>query len=132
MTGETNLRVLLRSMTPELDAMPYGIVTARSGLNIAAEQIFATVHEAEGVTLIAMTAVLHHAGYVVSAEWARITLQIHSSLEAVGLTAAFATALGHAGISANVIAGYHHDHIFVQWDKRHVAMSTLTALSKNS
>jgi uncharacterized protein len=132
MTGETNLRVLLRSMTPELDAIPYGIVTANSGLNLALDQVFATVRESEGLTLIAAKTVLHQAGYGLSLEWARITLQIHSSLEAVGLTAAFATALGHAGISANVIAGYHHDHIFVQWDKRHDAMSALTALSRNS
>ncbi len=42
-----------------------------------------------------------------------ITLNVHSSLEAVGSTAAFATALGEAGISCNVLAGYFHDHILV-------------------
>jgi len=40
-------------------------------------------------------------------------LDIHSSLQAVGLTAAFATELGKHGISANVVAAYYHDHIFV-------------------
>jgi uncharacterized protein len=132
MSGETNLQTLLRSMTPELDDVPYGIVVAKSGVNIEAEKIFATMRETEGVTLIAVATELKRSGYVVESEWARITLQIHSSLQAVGLTAAFATALGKSGISANVVAGYHHDHIFVQWDKRHSAMSALAALSKNS
>jgi len=61
-----------------------------------------------------------------------ITLTVHSSLEAVGLTAAFATALGNAGISCNVIAGFYHDHLFVGKDDAHTALTVLRELAKNA
>ncbi|WP_367890127.1 ACT domain-containing protein [Rhodobacter calidifons] len=54
---------------------------------------------------------------------------MQSDLAAVGLTAAFAGALGREGISCNVVAGYHHDHLFVPWDRRWDAMVALRALS---
>ena len=50
---------------------------------------------------------------------------MQSALAAVGLTAAIATALAKVGISANVIAGYHHDHIFVPWSRRYEALAIL-------
>lgn len=61
-----------------------------------------------------------------------ISLHVHSSLDAVGLTAAFSTALGNAGISANVVAAYYHDHIFVPADKADEAMNVLKGLSKQN
>ncbi len=54
---------------------------------------------------------------------------MHSDLAAVGLTAAFATALAAEGLSCNVIAGVHHDHLFVPWDRRVDAMAALERLS---
>ncbi|MDG1438394.1 MAG: ACT domain-containing protein, partial [Emcibacteraceae bacterium] len=57
----------------------------------------------------------------------KITLNVHSSLEAVGLTAAFSNALTQAGISANVIAGYYHDHIFVPVNDVQKAMVALNS-----
>jgi uncharacterized protein len=131
MPGETNLQVLLRNMTPHLDEDPYGIVVAAQEKAVPVDEVFSVIHEQEGSTLIARQAVLVDSGYAVDPEWARITLQIHSSLQAIGLTAAFATALGNAGISANVVAGFHHDHVFVQWERRHAALSALQALSKS-
>lgn len=131
MPGVTDLKVLLQSMTPVLDDTAYGYVVAKPGQALAASDVFATVTEAEGQTIVSKVTMLRNAGYDVTSEWARITLEIHSSLEAVGLTAAFATALGEAGVSANVIAGFYHDHIFVQWDKRHDAMSALSDLSRS-
>jgi hypothetical protein len=47
----------------------------------------------------------------------------------VGLTAAFAAALAREGISCNVIAGLHHDHLFVPWDRRDDALRALEALA---
>lgn len=125
--GEMDLAVLLRGMEPVLHAAPYGYAVWQGGvLPFAA---FATVAEAEGLTVVADLAAMQAAG-LTSDPWARISLTIHSDLAAVGLTAAFATALAAAGISGNVIAGQYHDHIFVQWDRRFDAVAALRALSR--
>lgn len=124
--AENNLTVLLRTMQPDLFPDPYGIaVWTKSSLPVT---YFATIAEAEGLTVIAPLAEMQAAG-ITSDPWARISLTVHSDLAAVGLTAAIATALGAKGISCNVIAGYHHDHLFVQWDRRADAMAALKALS---
>ena len=60
----------------------------------------------------------------------KITLEIHSSLDAVGLTAAFSKQLTEYNISANVVAGYYHDHIFVPKDKAQLAVKVLEKLTK--
>jgi uncharacterized protein len=133
MTGITDLNQLLRDMTPELDVEIYGyaVVPLEQALP-PVDQVFAIIREEEGMTVVATHMVLQGIGLQPTEQWARISLKIHSSLSAVGLTAAFATALGKYGISANVIAGFHHDHIFVQWDRRHDAMNALQELSKTN
>jgi uncharacterized protein len=128
MSGETNLAVLLASMQPTLDDQPYGFVTVSNGTALAnLNDVFAIIREAEGVTLVAPVDQLQRMGITIDIEWAKITLTVHSSLSAVGLTAAFARALGDKGISANVIAGYFHDHILVQWQLRQEAMAALAS-----
>ena len=67
--------------------------------------------------------------FTASAPMRQITLTIHSSLEAVGLTGAFATELARHGISANVVAGFYHDHIFVGAADADRAMAALTDLA---
>lgn len=122
-----DLQEMLRGMQPVLAPEPYGIAIVAAlpaGLTP-----FATVAEAEGLTVIAPQAALEGSGIAAGPLWARISLGLQSELAAVGLTAAFSTALGHAGISANVIAGYHHDHILVQYARRHDAMAVLQGLA---
>jgi hypothetical protein len=123
--AETDLDVLLQTMEPLLFPQPYGYAVWAGPLPFAP---FATIAEAEGVTVVALLADMETAG-MTSDPWARISLTVHSDLAAVGLTAAFAGALGRVGISCNVIAGYHHDHLFVQWDRRADALAALKALS---
>jgi uncharacterized protein len=124
--AERDLGRLLRRMEPVLHAAPYGFAAWAGGaLPFAA---FATVAEAEGLTVVAGLAEVRAAG-LGSEPWARISLTIHSDLAAVGLTAAFATALAGEGISCNVIAGVHHDHLFVSWDRREDALRVLRALA---
>jgi hypothetical protein len=100
-----------------LDAAQYGFESLPNP-SAPPEDAFAFIREAEGTTLIRP-----------GKGWARITLDIHSSLEAVGLTARVATALTEHGISANMIAGFHHDHVFVPWERRDEAMTALRGLS---
>jgi uncharacterized protein len=120
--AETNLTILLRTMEPALHPEPYGFAVREGVLPF---QPFATVAEEEGLTVVAPLAELGE-----GEAWARISLTVHSDLTAVGLTAAFAAALGHEGISCNVIAGLHHDHLFVPWDRRFDAVAALGALSR--
>ena len=89
----------------------------------------ATFREAEGTTLIVESKSAHAQGFEAVPGMRGITLTVHSSLEAVGLTAAVATCLAQAGISANVVAAYHHDHIFVPWNRRGEAVAVLAALA---
>jgi hypothetical protein len=124
--AERDLTILLRTMEPVLHPVPYGYAVWAGGELPFAP--FATVMEVEGLTVVAPLAEMHAAG-MASEPWARISLTVASDLAAVGLTAAFATALGNEGISCNVIAGFHHDHLFVQWDRRADAMAALRRLS---
>lgn len=126
MAGLGDLADLLRSMAPELHAEPYGFGVMQGGDWVPGA--FAIMAEAEGMTVVATEAVLRAAGIAHQPGWARISLKVHSDLEAVGLTAAVAAALTAQGISANVIAGYHHDHFFVQWARRQDALAAMQAL----
>jgi hypothetical protein len=125
MVGISDLAQLLGRMTPGLDPEEYGFGLSQGQVVAGA---FATVAEEEGLTVVATVAALRAAEVAHQPGWARISLAVHSDLQAVGLTAAIATALTAAGISANVIAGYHHDHVFVQWARRDEAMRILQGL----
>lgn len=126
MAGETNLTTLLQSLQPELDPREFGVVALPSDLPLPPGlRPIGWFEEAEGQTLIATADALAEAGFQQPGGWARITLTVHSSLEAVGLTAVIATALAREGISANVVAAFYHDHVFVPWDRRHDAVAIL-------
>lgn len=120
--AESDLAVLLRTMEPVLHPEPYGYGVWKGGMLSITP--FAAVTEEEGMTIVAPLAEMRAAGFQ-SDPWARISLTVHSDLAAVGLTAALAGALGREEISCNVIAGYHHDHLFVQWDRRGDALAAL-------
>ncbi|GAB3480325.1 ACT domain-containing protein [Marinomonas epiphytica] len=126
MSAITNLDTLLKSMSPELIEGNYVFCTTQGSLNDYLDFTpIATFQEKEGLTLVLKEEAAIRALLPYDAVFSLITLSVHSSLEAVGLTAAFATKLGSYGISANVIAGYYHDHIFVQKDKAEAAMNAL-------
>lgn len=74
---------------------------------------FAIMREAEGVTLILPASVAAEHGYDCALHLRLITLNVFSDLQGVGLTAAVAQALTEQDISCNVVAAYHHDHVFV-------------------
>lgn len=133
MAAITDLDILLRSMSPELIEGKYVFCTVNGLLSdyLALEPI-AIFREKEGLTLVLEEHKGTEAKLDFDAVFSLITLSVHSSLEAVGLTAAFATKLASYGISANVIAGYYHDHIFVQEDKADAAMKALKEFSLSS
>lgn len=131
MPGETDLARLLASLDPVLDPREFGYALVPHGTPLPAGLTpLGLFHEDEGLTLIAPAADLAVAGIEALTGLARLTMMVQSSLEAVGMTAAMATALTRVGISANVVAAYHHDHVFVPWERRHEAVAVLRALAQ--
>jgi uncharacterized protein len=126
MSGETNLAKLLSTMQPELHPGAFVFCTVASIMDDA----IMNFREAEGITVILEKGRADQLGlkYEFVAVW--ITLTVHSGLSAVGLTAAFSARLAAAGISCNVVAGFYHDHIFVNTADASRAMDVLHAISK--
>jgi hypothetical protein len=92
----------------------------------------ASFAEAEGLTLILPKQQAEAAGLGFQGVFRQLTLQVHSSLEAVGLTAAVSARLTEHNISANVVAAYHHDHIFVPTSVAAQALAALTSLTEEA
>jgi hypothetical protein len=132
MAGETSLAALLRSMSPQLNAGEYVFCSLRDGQLPTGVDVIGSIREQEGLTVIVERSHAEKAGLSFDYVAAWITLNVHSALEAVGLTAAFASALGNAGISCNVIAGYYHDHLFVGQADAERAMEVLRDLAANA
>uniref|UniRef100_A0AAU2W1T6 ACT domain-containing protein n=1 Tax=Streptomyces sp. NBC_00008 TaxID=2903610 RepID=A0AAU2W1T6_9ACTN len=132
MTAESDLRTLLRDLRPELHPGRYVFATVPDGVVPAGASPVVTVSETEGLTLVLpeTEAVAAGLGHSYPAGW--ITLRVHSALDAVGLTAAVSLALTDAGISCNVVAGFHHDHLFVPHDRATVAVTVLERLAAES
>jgi len=132
MAGETALATLLRSLSPQLNDGDYVFCTLPDQCIPAGCEVIGSFREQEGLTLILERQHAEQAGLAFDYVAAWITLNVHSALEAVGLTAAFASALGKAGISCNVIAGYYHDHLFVGRADAERAMSALRQLAADA
>lgn len=130
--GETNLSKILKSLSPELNPGEYIFCTTSDPSQFDAKDIVGFFKEKEGVTVIITKDLADRKkiSYQFIASW--VTLNVHSSLDAVGLTAAFSNALGKENISANVIAGYYHDHIFVAKRDADEAMKVLKKLAEDT
>jgi hypothetical protein len=134
MSGERDFETLLRSLAPELIDGEYVFCTfegAQYGDRADLEPI-AALQEREGLTLVIPRAKAEEQHLPYESVFCGITLTVHSSLDAVGLTAAIATQLTQYNISANVIAGYFHDHIFVPCDQAETAIAALHTLAQSS
>jgi hypothetical protein len=124
----SNLAELLQSMHPVLNRGVYAFVSLPAGGVPDRVEPIATFRESEGLTLIVEEQQAKDAGLSILFRAAWITLTVHSDLQAVGLTAAVATALAEAGISCNVVAAAYHDHLFVPVESASQAIAILQAL----
>lgn len=129
-TGETNLTALIQSMEPVLHAEIFVFCSLsaddRTALAVRPVGIF---HEAEGMTLIVPQTVAIAQGWPHVYPCRQITLNVHSSLEAVGFLATVTQALAHQGISVNPVSAYYHDHLFVPMDQAEAAIACLHHLA---
>lgn len=125
MSGEKNLAKLLKNMRPRLNEGVYVFCSVNHLNAIDLEVILGSFKESEGYTIIVSKDYADKNNLSYSNLMAWITLEVHSALDAVGLTAAFSALLATHQISCNVIAGYYHDHIFVLKEDANKALDLL-------
>ena len=132
MSGETDLDMLLASMTPVLGPETYVFATFKDRAVPAALTPQMVFQEAEGTTVIVPKVEAEAAGLESTYPCRKITLQIHSSLEAIGFLARITAALAEAGLSVNPVSAFLHDHLFVPEDRTEEAMTVLKHLSSKA
>jgi hypothetical protein len=127
--GETDVNALLAAMSPVLRDEEYVFCTLPPGAPLPVGVVpFATVCEDEGITLV--IARDDARGITSSGPYRAITLNVHSSLGAVGFVAAVSRALADMGIPANVLAGYYHDHVLIPSERAGEALNVLERLAR--
>ena len=129
MSGEKDLERLLKSMKPEHVSGDYVFCKVEKFENLDLNNVVMLFKEKEAITLILKKEIADQLQFDYSGVMSWITLTVHSSLEAVGLTAAFSKALSEKNISCNVVAAYYHDHIFVNQKDVNKAMEILYSFS---
>jgi hypothetical protein len=132
MTGETDLLTLLRTMQPVLHEGAYVFCFLPEPVSLPPAELIGLFREEEGTTVIVRREVADRRQLPYSFVAAWLTLQVHSALAAVGLTAAVAQALTAQGISCNVVAAYYHDHLFVPQADAARALAALQELARRS
>ncbi|RWC92897.1 MAG: ACT domain-containing protein [Mesorhizobium sp.] len=133
MTGETDLQRLLASMTPHLlpDVHVFATLAPGAAMPEGLDPVM-SFREQEGLTLIAKEDQARAAGIDGIFRCRMITLNIHSSLEAVGFLAAITTRLAAAGMGVNPVSAFYHDHLFVPADRAEEAMVLLMELAEQN
>ncbi|MEJ2884946.1 ACT domain-containing protein [Actinomycetospora aeridis] len=126
MPGDTDLERLLAGIGPLLHPRRYVFVVDPP----SDVEPLATIREDEGLSAIVTADDAAAHGLAGAFPCAGITLRVHSALDAVGFLAVITRALADAGIGTNPVAGFHHDHLFVPWERRDDAMEVLRALTR--
>ena len=128
-SGEANLDVLIGEMQPELGEATYVFATVSGEFEFKPLKPLMVFHEQEGTTLIVEEADAKAAGLSAEFQCKMITLNIHSSLDAVGFLARITTHLAKQGMGVNPVSGFYHDHLFVPADRADDALLALAELS---
>ena len=131
--GETDINVLLRSMRPQLDTKEYVFCSVSSSKVISDEVTpLCIFQEDEGTTFILEVGQAEACKLEWSFRCSRITLQIHSSLEAVGFLARISSTLAAEGISVNAVSAFYHDHLFVPIEKAQLCITILQRMIREA
>jgi hypothetical protein len=130
MAGETNLTRLLAGMRPKLQPGVFVFATLPPGTaipgSIEPQMVF---RESEGVTLILEEGEARKTGIAGTFRSRMITLEVHSSLDAIGFLSAITTRLAMARMGVNPVSAFHHDHLFVPVDRAEEALLILEQLA---
>jgi uncharacterized protein len=130
MASENDLSILLRTMKPKLHTGDYVFCTISDISVVNISDVILMFKEEESITIIIRKELADSLNLKYTLVVAWITLTVHSSLEAVGLTAAFSSALAGKDISCNVVAAFFHDHIFIGKNDADRAMVILKKLAE--
>jgi uncharacterized protein len=123
--------MLLASIDARLQPGTYVFCSLGPGIAVpegaAVQMLF---REAEGTTVVLASQDAEALGLAseFGCEW--IVIGANSDLAAVGFLAALSTTLADAGLSANVVSAYHHDHVFVPAGRGPDAVAALAALQQ--
>jgi hypothetical protein len=120
---------MIARMNPVLHAGSWVFVTCPEDRTDLPARALASIREGEGLSLLLAA---EEAPWVDGPRMAWIELQVNSALDGVGLTAAVASALSGDGIACNVVAGHHHDHVFVPEAAAARALALLEALAASA
>lgn len=132
MSGMRDLARLLAAMKPVLDPEIYVFVTLPDRTLPTGIQPLMMMQEDEGTTIIIPrdTARKHEINHQFTCR--RITLSVHSALDAVGFLATISTQLAALGMGVNPVAGYYHDHLFIPDDRADDAMIALHKMATDA
>jgi hypothetical protein len=132
MSGITDLNQTLKSLKVTCDNIEYGFASIADESRISRKEVLATFYEDGQLAIIAPQSYLKQQEIEYEGPYAKLTIDIHTSLELVGLTAVMATKLAENGISANVVGAFYHDHVFVQYALKDKATALLKDLKNSS
>lgn len=131
-TGEKALDVLIHSMQPELHETVYAFATVDDSFDTSTVEPIMQFREQEGLTLILARDSASEAGLQSEFPCRMITLNIHSSLDAVGFLARITTRLASLNMGVNPVSGFYHDHLFVPADRADDALAALRQMSNQT
>ena len=125
---------MISGMTPTARSGIYVFISTENPTLVASltSQAISIFEEDEGMSMLIPIDLAKKSGFSVDQPMSCITLKVYSSLEGVGLTAAVSTALGEVSIPCNMVAAFHHDHVFVPSEMCDRAMEVLTSLQKQA
>ena len=128
MTGETHLPNILARLDVAVRPGTYCVISRRTPDAAADAVAEARITEVEGITYVVPEAFARAQGEPPGFVAAWLSLEVHSALNAVGVTAAVSGALAERGIACNVIAGHYHDHLLVPAARRDDAIAAIRSL----
>ena len=132
MKAETNLSVLLKNINPVLNSGEFVFITTDKNLpDLYSLEPVGYFTEKEGASLIISRATANANGLSYSSVFRMITLNVYSSLEAVGFLAYILSKLAEHNISVNPVSAFYHDHLFVPSEKAEQVMDILKTISSD-
>ena len=131
--GELELSKLLATIKPVLSSSTYVWATLPHDTPVPSSlPVQMLFREAEGTTLITTRNAADTEGIDYHFVSRMITLDLNSSLDAVGFLAFITNRLKALGVGINPVSGYHHDHLFVPAGSEEEVINCLQEIAREA